>query len=217
MKKYKVYKYLFPNGKVYIGVTSRTLEERRDFGYSHNLELKAALKQYGWRNIQKEILASDLSEDEAFELEKKSIEAYKATDPSIGYNKSCGGKETYLGLKHNDETKDKIRKANTGRKFSEDHRKNLSKSLKGLLVGEKNPMFGKPKSKETIEKQYKSHECQMRSIVQLDVDGTVVDRYQSINSAARAMGTTKQNIMLCLRKKSKTACGFGWAYEDERG
>lgn len=31
----KVYKYTFPDGKVYIGMTTKSLEERRDSGYQH--------------------------------------------------------------------------------------------------------------------------------------------------------------------------------------
>jgi len=39
-----------------------------------------------------------------------------------------------------------------GKKFSEEHKKNISKSHKGLLSGEKHPLFGKHHSEETKQK-----------------------------------------------------------------
>lgn len=65
-KRYKVYKYTFPNGKIYIGVTSLSLAERRDNGYNHNKALKAAIREYGWRGFLKEIMYDNLTEEDAF-------------------------------------------------------------------------------------------------------------------------------------------------------
>lgn len=47
--------------------------------------------------------------------------------------------------RHTEEAKQKISVANKGRKkiFSENHRKAISKSKKGVFLGEKNPMYGK--------------------------------------------------------------------------
>lgn len=213
---YTIYKYTFPNGMIYVGVTKRTIKQRQAFGYQHNQRLVDAIRFYGWKQIKSEAVFITDDEATAYNAERQFIAEFDSTNPSIGYNISLGGKETYQGLKHTEEAKDKIRNANVGREFSEAHKKNLSNALKGLMVGEKNPMYGKRKSKETIEKQYKSHECQMKPVLQLSDDGCVINRYPSINAAARTLNTTKQNILTCLKKKSKTACGYKWAY-DERG
>lgn len=41
---------------------------------------------------------------------------------------------------------------NKGKRLSDDHRKNISKSLKGRFSGSKHPMYGKHHSKESLEK-----------------------------------------------------------------
>ena len=67
MKRYCVYKHTFPNGKVYIGITSRKPNERwqNGKGYTSNRHLQNAIKKYGWINIKHDILLKDLTEEEA--------------------------------------------------------------------------------------------------------------------------------------------------------
>lgn len=63
-----------------------------------------------------------------------------------------------LGRKFSKERKENLRKNSSkyweGKKFSESHKKNISKSRKnkGLAKGEKNPMFGKKHSIESLKK-----------------------------------------------------------------
>lgn len=170
------------------------------------------VKRYGWRGMQHEVLAENLSEDDAYFVEQAMIKKYQSTNPTFGYNTSKGGKAVYAGLKHTDETKDKIRKANTGAVFTEEHCKNLSKSLKGLMVGEKNPMYGKPKSAITIQRQYDSHKYQMKSVVQKDLDGNIIGTYFSIHEANRKTGVSRGCISACLSGRQKSSKGFIWEY-----
>jgi len=44
-------------------------------------------------------------------------------------------------FKHSEETKEKIRQSNIGRKFTEEHKSNISKSKKGKLIGNNNPNY----------------------------------------------------------------------------
>ena len=213
---YLVYKHTSPSGKVYIGITSKTIQERKNCGYGHNTYLKNAIKKYGWKNFKHEILADGLTVDEAQAVEKRLIAETKSTDRDKGYNLSLGGEATFFGLRHSEATKAKISEANKGRVVSFSTRQRLSESLKGKFVGEKSPMYGKPKSAETIQKQYESHRYQMKPIDQLDMDGNLLATYESINSAARAIGTTKQNIRCCLNGKSRHACGYKWQYHNKK-
>ena len=64
----------------------------------------------------------NLSLEEANINEEKLIKLFDTTNPEKGYNLEYGG----TNKTHSEETKQKI-----------------SKSLKGLFVGEKNPMYGK--------------------------------------------------------------------------
>lgn len=88
--KYIVYKHVFPNGKSYIGITKREPEERWNYGKGYKTQPKIynAIKKYGWENIDHFIIAKNLYEKEAKELEENLIIA----DDTIvnGYNQSFG-------------------------------------------------------------------------------------------------------------------------------
>lgn len=213
---YRVYKHTSPSGKVYIGITSKTIQERKNCGYGHNAHFRNAIKKYGWNSFKHEIVAEGLTADEARDMEKRLIAEANSTDRDKGYNLSLGGEAPFKGLKHTKATKAKISKANKGRVVSLSTRQRLSESLKGKLIGEKNPMYGKPKSADTIQKQYDAHRHQMKPIDQFDLEGNLLATYESINSAARALGTTKQNIRSCLIGKSRHSCGYKWQYHNEK-
>lgn len=86
------------------------------------------------------ILESNLTESEAFFLEKKLILDFGRKDLGTGIlrNMTVGG-DGITGLKHSDQTKDKISKANTGKSRSQETKLKISQSK----IGEKNPQFGK--------------------------------------------------------------------------
>ena len=108
------------NGKRYIGITRQSVQERwRDGkGYKHCVLFDRAIKKYGWDGFDHEIFASNLTEEEAQNMEKLLIKELKTQDPEFGYNISDGGSTT---------------------KISEEGRKKLSEKM----LGEKNPCFGK--------------------------------------------------------------------------
>lgn len=88
-----VYKHTCPNGKVYIGQTSQKPERRWSHGngYKENSYFYRAIQKYGWDNIKHEIIAENLTQEEADSLEIELIERYKATDRNSGYNHHYGG------------------------------------------------------------------------------------------------------------------------------
>ena len=68
------------------------------------------------------------------------------------------GKPAHNKGKHlSEETKRKLRDANKGKHLSEETKQKMSSSLKGLLSGEKHPLFGKHPSEETRRKMSESH------------------------------------------------------------
>lgn len=93
---YLVYKATSPSGKLYIGMTSKSLEERKD---SHIWAAKTnskkrifycALQKYDY-NFSWEIIENNLSKEAAEALEIKLIEEFKSTDRDFGYNAAKGG------------------------------------------------------------------------------------------------------------------------------
>ena len=191
-KVYSIYLYRFPNGKVYVGMTHNTIEKRRDQGYQHNPSLKNAIKKYGWKGFSHEYIKRGLDRKEAENEEIKYIKELKADDPRYGYNISHGGRNTFCGLKHSEETKEKIRKANTGKKFDEQHLKNLSISHKG---------------KNTGEKHFRS-----KRVYQYSIDGELINSYVNILEASRKTGVNRSCISDCANHKQKTSHGYVWSF-----
>lgn len=168
-----VYVHVFPNKKLYIGVTGRPPKKRWDSkgcGYRKQTALWRAIQKYGWDNIQHIILIDDIPIDVAYECEQYLISKYDTTNIDVGYNLSIGGKySSGYHFNHTEEAKQKISKGNKGKKHSDECKRHLSEISKGRNKGCESPMkgrhhteeakerirqanLGKPKSEETIEK-----------------------------------------------------------------
>lgn len=106
------------NGKMYIGVTKKPLSHRflNGEGYRHNKEFYADIQKIGWDKIDQQLFASNLTEEEAFNMERLLISELRKQDENLLYNKDGGGKYG----KHCNETKQIIRDANVGRIISEE-------------------------------------------------------------------------------------------------
>ena len=121
-KKFMVYKHTFPNGKVYIGITSKKKPNQRwesGIGYSKNqIVMYNAIQKYGWDNIKHEILFENLSKDDACKKEIELIKKYHSFihDPLCnGYNMTMGG-DGIRGKKFTKEQKAKMSKSRTGKR-----------------------------------------------------------------------------------------------------
>ena len=128
---YTLYIHIFPNNKVYVGITQQKPTKRwqNGKGYVEQDYIYKAILKYGWNNIQHQILHENLSLEEACELEKYYITTvYHSNDRNFGYNIDLGG--------------------TSGNKMSEETRKKLSE----LNKGPKNPMYGKKIPEELRQK-----------------------------------------------------------------
>lgn len=91
---YIVYKHTAPNGKVYIGITGFDPEYRwlnNGRGYKNQTTFFNAIIKYGWINFTHEILYTDLTKEEALDIEESLIQKYKSYDRRFGYNISLRG------------------------------------------------------------------------------------------------------------------------------
>lgn len=72
---YKTYCLTFPNGKMYVGITSQDPERRwrKGKGYAEDSFVRKAIEKYGWENVEKEIVASNQTEEEAKNFERLLI------------------------------------------------------------------------------------------------------------------------------------------------
>lgn len=109
---YTLYMHIFPNNKVYIGITIQKPKQRWKKGKQYNEYMKKAIQKYGWENIKHEILYENLSKEEAEQKEIETIKYYRANERDFGYNISNGG---FHQGNVSEETKKKISKANKGK------------------------------------------------------------------------------------------------------
>lgn len=156
---YTVYLHTSPSNKYYVGITRLKVNDRWRNGEGYRKQVfYNAIQKYGWDNFDHEIIASNLTKEEAENFEIKLIAELHSNDSRYGYNVDNGGNT--VG-KMSEKTRRKISEANKGEnngmygmrgKLSPCYGKTLSKETKikisTSIKGENNPMFGK-KGKET--------------------------------------------------------------------
>lgn len=90
---YNVYKHTnLINNKTYIGITSQKCENRWGIngkGYELQPKFYNAIQKYGWHNFQHEILYTNLSKEDALQIESQLIQQYNSIEN--GYNVSPYG------------------------------------------------------------------------------------------------------------------------------
>lgn len=147
---YYIYMYTFPNGKKYIGKTKCSLSQRQGSNWSRYKRCRLlwkAIQKYGTENIKTNILfEGTLTDEEASELECFYIAEYKTnackySNPSYGYNLTDGG-EGISGCVFTEERLKKLlaqlkkeTDKHKGKPLSEEHKRKLSESHKGLRLG----------------------------------------------------------------------------------
>lgn len=136
------------NGKVYVGQTSKTAEDRWQMhcyslnkkDYFHN-----AIARYGIDAFDIKTLAEVATQEEVSELEIKWIAAFRSHEKMFGYNSTLGGE---YGAIPNEETRAKIGAHSATRVHTEETKQKMRQSH----LGEKNHFYGKSHTPETIEK-----------------------------------------------------------------
>lgn len=151
-KKFIVYKITnLLNHKIYIGQTAQPLGKRRQdhikYAFRRNSQqaIHRAMRKHGIDHFLFEILLYCFSKDHMDQQEIEIIRLLNSKSKHIGYNMTDGGEGT-LGRIIREETRDKIRLANLGKKQSEQQRAKYNR------VGPNNPNYGKTVSEATRSK-----------------------------------------------------------------
>lgn len=216
---HKVYKHTAPNGKVYIGITSKDVNERwrNGKGYFRNTLFWRAIKKYGWENIKHEILIDGISKDEACRIEQELIAKYQSNNPAYGYNLTSGGES---GAVMSDATRKRMSDSMKGIPKSEKAKRNMRLNHYDCR-GENNPNYGKKWTQEQLAirqahrvYKYGGENPSAKAILQCDFDGNIVKRWGSISEAS--LFYCRTSIRFCLQGKYKQHKGFIWRYEDEK-
>ena len=211
------------NGKKYIGITSQKPTRRWQNGNHYDTQpyFWRAIQKYGWDGFQHEILYTDLSKENAEQLEVDLIKKYQTQDPDKGYNSADGG-AARSGWRHTEEAKEKIGARTRGTHLSETHKERIGAAQRG----EKNHAFGKTLSDEHKAKMSAalighavSEETRRRiQDIKTQKYGRRVECvctgkvFESIASASESTGASRSGISLCCNGRQKTAGGFYWRY-----
>ena len=225
MKKYCVYCHTNKiNEKKYIGITSQKPERRwnNGEGYKNNVYFYRAIQKYGWHNFTHEILYTDLTKEDAENLEIKLIKEYETRFNEKGYNIESGGnvqKDVAL------ETRRKISEKKTGFRHSEESKKKMSESRKG----KESPLKGKKRPVEVIEKiravnigrepwnkgrpwtDDERAKCGGKAVVCVELKKV----YRTAHEAGKDLDLDFSSICKCVKGKAKTVGGYHWILAEE--
>lgn len=227
------------NGKVYIGQTSTSLEQRAQKdgkNYRESPKFYNAIMKYGWDAFTPTIIDTAETQDDANELEILYISKYMSTDDAFGYNVSPGGScgnlseesRAKISEKAKERYRDKTKNPMYGRHQSAEMRKKLSETRKGEL----NPAYGSvwtdtqrmrcgTKGKKLNLSEERRNELRNNAQelgrstglrhVECIEDGT---KFDSIIAAATAYGVTKATLNGHLKGRQKSCAGKHFKYLD---
>ena len=225
------------NGKIYIGQTIRSIQNRLEEHQKESSNCVAiynAIKKYGWENFEKDYYECP---DEDLNFFEELLVREMGTLAPGGYNLREGGgsrgkmseeskqklseatrgdKCYWYGKTHSEETKQKISEANIGRTLSEETKQKMSEATKG----DKHPVYGKTLSDETKQKMSESrlgeNNHAAKRVYQYTLDGTFINSFGSSEEAGRYFKKNNgANIRKCAGDKTgkqNTAYDFKWSY-----
>jgi group I intron endonuclease len=246
------------NGKIYIGQHKSDVFDENYYG--SGVRFTNVFNKYGKDNFICELLEECSSEDELNEREQYWIEHFNATDRNIGYNLMSGGYKV-RGIKHSEETKQKISISKTGQhsnrnytKISDETKLKISSTLKEYFKTHDNPRRGVHLSDVTKEKlrkanlgkkysettkakhrnrpawnkgvpmaeDAKQHLREIntgkiiarRTVGQFNMENVLLNTYISCTDASRKTGVPRTQITKCCLGHRKSASNYIWKYLD---
>lgn len=195
------------DGRVYVGQTCNLKNRWCGNGsrYESCSYFGNAIKKYGWDAFDHEVVLDGLSKDEADVYEDLLIDQYRSGEKGFGFNLRGGGSRGRL----TPESIEKTRRANTGRKMSEEAKRRMSETRTGRSLSEehkKNIAAGHRKS-DSARKHLEEMTEACKKRIRCVETGQVFD---SVNDAAAHIGVVKSNISACLHGYQHTSGGYHW-------
>lgn len=204
-KHYYIYKITnLINNKVYIGKTSRTIQERYEehliFSKFDERPLYRAMRKYGIENFHLEEIDDCNTNEEANELEKYYIKKYNSyiySDNSNGYNCTLGGDGSLLLELDEKKVIQYYLKNNKILKTAEFFNVSVSTIYRIL------------KRNDIVIKDYNNQKavCMMKN-------GNIIRTFNSVAEANKFFGKdcNHSGIRNVLYGKNKSAYGYNWKY-----
>jgi group I intron endonuclease len=231
------------NGKVYVGQTTKELHKRwTEHLYprpTRKFLLHKAMDKYGRDNFTIEQIAETNTPEELDEFEKKYIKQFNSLMPN-GYNLEAGG---YSRKVSHQDTKDKLRDANTGFKCKQPNvRRVTCKDIKtgiewsyanmglALMDGYCRPAFHKVcqgkysqykgkfwKFSENVDypqvKLKRKSRYEQKNYLLIATSDTETLVFKNIKEACDKRHFHHAGIEKCLKDKTKSYKGYAWRIE----
>lgn len=214
------------NGRSYVGQTydvrSRWWLHKRcrpeDDCYFHR-----ALKRYGADNFTWEVIDTANSKEEANHKEIEYIKTLNTLRPN-GYNTMTGGQggclwsaRAVVCLDFDGNYITRYRSAGEAEKIGGFCNSDVLRCCKGLQSRVKNRMFmfEDDYKKFGAKKYQKPEPSGMKKIVQCDLSGNLIARFDSVKKAAEKTGILRSRISSAITGLSKTAGGYIFVYEED--
>jgi hypothetical protein len=212
------------NEPFYIGIGS-------DSAYKRAYE-KSNRNKY-WKNIsnkteyQVEIILEDLTWEEACEKEKEFIKLYGRILEGFGTlcNITEGG-DGVLGMKHTEETKNKIRKDNKRPEkmlvCMENLKKMQTPEAKAKALANRDYSFSKKPeviAKRKANTDYKAIGKKIgKPVLQYNMEGVLIKEWESAYQAYKECGYNFGHIHSCCKGKDKykSTGGYIWKYKNNK-
>lgn len=212
------------NAKRYVGITCQKPNRRwrNGDGYKNHRRFYNAIKKYGWDSFDHEIIASNLTEDEAKNFEIILIRELQTQNKLYGYNETAGG-EGICGYHHTDDAKEKISQTWLGKKHSVESIQKISESKKGHAcseetrkkIGDKNRGKTVPEEvRKKISETLKKVKVGSNIISQYDINGHLIAEYDCVRDAVEQTGVSARSINRGCAS-SKPACGYFWTRREK--
>lgn len=203
-KKWTVYIHTNKiNGKVYIGQTCQDCKQRWKNGYGYKPKKGSshfynAIIKYGWNNFEHDIIATNLTQEEADNLEITLIEKFDTMNPSKGYNADSGGKNK----QPSEATRQKMRESHLGKPVFANTPENLAKRVE-KTKGKKRPEVTGANSGRALK------------VAQYDLSGNFIRIWDYIKQASTELHIDSSSITKCCKGKLNKVGGFIWRYANE--
>ena len=229
-----IYKITNPSGKIYIGQSINIPTRKRKY-VSNNTQgqpkIQRSISKYGWENhifdIIEECDVAQLNERETywkqyyldiFNNDWDMVLFFSLHDSGGGPKSEAWKQSKYRPMIQYDLYGNFIREWTSSKHYAELHGlsngtlitrclKNKTKTAYGSLWRYKTENY--PKTIPPVLLEYEK-----MKVIQYDLNGYIVEEWDSILEAANSLGIKQQGIVNNLRGRSKSSGGYAWKYKN---
>jgi len=210
------------NGKSYIGQTinykNRLWQHRRCYE-KEDCKFHDAIKEFGFDNFEWEVIETCERKEEADNLERKYIELFDSYRNGYNENKGSVGGHNAKSIVCLNLNGDFIKRYDSAADAEKDGFNNVNVLLccKNKLKTCKNHlfMFEEDYDANGAREYIKPASTSRKKVVQCDLEGNLIARYDSVQEASEKSGANRTTISGVLSKTYKSANGLIFVYEDD--